>query len=224
MNNIKQLKLRGRSILLRPAQDAAEHKGSLVLLHGYGADEYDLMGLAPYFDTDMDVICIRAPGSTPYGGASWFDINMLADGGLEFNAPQALTSCSDLILLVTELQATGVISQERIMLGGFSQGASMATLVTLSRPELIKGLLIMSGRLTEGVQLLIHDRELLKGLPVFAGHGTLDQVIPIEFGRQIVTFWKNLPVQLEHHEYDMGHEIQPSELMHIQSWFDRELL
>jgi len=48
-------------------------------------------------------------------------------------------------------------------------------------------------------------------------------VIPIVFGREIVTFWEKLPVEFEHHEYPMGHEISQTELEHIQGWLESVL-
>ena len=89
MPNIEKLTLSDRKILKRPAADPTNSKGTLVILHGYGADEYDLMGLAPYFDANLQILSIRGPGTVMYGGASWFDIDMNADGSLKFNIEQA---------------------------------------------------------------------------------------------------------------------------------------
>lgn len=224
MNNIEQHNISNRKILQRPAVDESSSKGTLILLHGYGADEYDLMGLASYFDPDLQILSIRGPGSTMYGGASWFDIDMLPDGSLKFNLDQALESTSNLIQLIPELKAQGLISESKIILAGFSQGATISNLITLMKPGLIRALLIMSGRLDERASELIQDQKLLSEMPVFAGHGVNDNVIPIEFGRQIVAFWEKQPVVLEHHEYPMGHEICQDELLHIQSWMEKVLV
>lgn len=218
MNHIQQLKINGRSVLKRPAP--APREGSLVLLHGYGADEYDLMGLAPFFSEKLDILSIRAPGATPFGGASWFDIDMNAQGDLRFNADQALASGRGVIELIAELTKSEDIPAGKLILGGFSQGASISMLVALMQPLLIKALLVMSGRLTQGADALIKQKDLLKQLPVFAGHGIQDQVIPISYGREIVAFWETLPVELTHHEYAMGHEINQAELADIQAWMD----
>ncbi len=224
MENIEKLTINGSNLLFRPAADAVDLKGTLVLLHGYGADEYDLMGLAPFFDANLQIFSIRGPGSTMYGGASWFDIDMFADGSLKFNTEQALESNSSVIKILQALQSDARFSIDKYILAGFSQGASISNMVTLSQPDLIKALLIMSGRLTENIGQLLQDGETLQDLPVFAGHGTNDQVIPIEFGRQIVNFWEDLPVQLDHHEYPMGHEISQQELQDIQSWLAKHQL
>jgi phospholipase/carboxylesterase len=218
MNNIEQLNISGRKILRRPPVDPTLSKGTLIMLHGYGADEYDLMGLAAYFDENLQVLSIRGPGSTVHGGASWFDIDMNVDGSLKFNTGQALESADSIIDLIQVLREQGIITDEKIILAGFSQGATISQLVTLQKPEIIKALLILSGRLTDEATELLENQEALTGLPVFAAHGAHDNVIPIEFGRQIVSFWEKLPVQLETHEYPMGHEISQDELVHIQNW------
>ncbi|MCF7822656.1 MAG: hypothetical protein K9N35_00640 [Candidatus Marinimicrobia bacterium] len=221
MNSIEKLNVFNRSVLLRRSVKPNNPKDTLILLHGYGADEYDLMGLAPYFDSDFQVLSIRGPGSTGFGGASWFDIEMKSNGDLRFDFEQARESALGVLKIISELQATGLITNQKIILGGFSQGATIANLVTLFKPEILKALLIMSGRLADELGDLITGSEKFKDLPVFAGHGTFDNVIPIEFGRKIVLFWSKLPVLLEHHEYAMGHEISQDELGHIQHWLTK---
>jgi len=92
ISDIEQLHINSRSVLHRPAADPEHALASLILLHGYGADEFDLMGLAPFFDDNIQVLSVRGSGLTPYGGASWFDIDMLSDGSLKFNIDQAKVS------------------------------------------------------------------------------------------------------------------------------------
>ncbi|NQV42612.1 MAG: hypothetical protein HQ506_09675 [Candidatus Marinimicrobia bacterium] len=222
MNNIEQLDINGRSVLHRPAQDLTKIRGTLVLLHGYGADEYDLMGLASYFDPDIQVLSIRGSGQTPYGGASWFDIDMLSDGSLRFNIDQAKVSTQGVIEIITHLQETGLIGGDQIILAGFSQGATISNLISLQKSELLRALLIMSGRLPEDMVQLAGETSRFKKIHVFAGHGTHDNIIPIEYGRQIVSFWDPIS-ELEHHEYPMGHEISQMELEHIKIWLEQVL-
>jgi len=222
MSNIVQLHINGRSVLHRPATNPDQTAASLILLHGYGADEYDLMGLANYFNDNIQVFSIRGSSVTPYRGASWFDIDMLADGSLRFHIDQAKNSAEGVIQVITQLKREGVIQANRLILAGFSQGATISNLITFQKPELIQALLIMSGRLPEDVEQLSGDASRYLGLPVFAGHGLYDNVIPIEYGRQIVSFWDSIS-DLEHFEYPMGHEISQEELVDIQKWMGKVL-
>jgi len=222
MNEINQLNIMGRSVLLRPATDPDSSRATLILLHGYGADEYDLMGLAGYFREDVQVLSIRGGRTTPYGGVSWFDIDMAPDGSLKFNIEQARESTNTLISIIDEMKKDGIIGSTKMILAGFSQGATISNLVTFQKPEIIQALLIMSGRLPRDAGSFITDQSIFKEMPIFAGHGTHDNVIPIEYGRQIVQFWDPLS-RLEHHEYPMGHEISQAEISDIQSWMDKIL-
>lgn len=217
MHNIQQLQVNGRSVLRRPAEDSSAPVATLVLLHGYGADEFDLMGLASYFRADIQVLSIRGGSVTPFGGASWFDIDMMADGSLKFNIEQAKVSTESVLDIIHEMQQDGTIPSKKILLGGFSQGATISNLVTLREASLLKGLLILSGRLPEDIEDLAGDKARFTHLPIFAGHGTQDNVIPISFGRDIVSFWDPI-AELDHHEYPMGHEISQDELSHILKW------
>jgi len=221
MQNIEQISVLDRNILHRPAVDTDKIKGTMLLLHGYGADEYDLMGVASYFDANLQIFSVRGPRLTPYGGASWFDIDMLADGSLQFNTDQALESAKGIVALIDEMRKLEIVADEKLVLAGFSQGATISNLVTLLNPEIIKALLIMSGRLAEQAMIFVDRPDNWNDIPVFAGHGTHDNVIPIEFGRELVSFWSKLPVLLEHHEYPMGHEISQDELGHIQNWLNQ---
>jgi len=222
MSDIKQLHINSRSVLHRPAANPEHALASLILLHGYGADEFDLMGLAPFFDDNIQVLSVRGSGLTPYGGASWFDIDMLSDGSLKFNIDQAKVSTRGVMEIIDQLQKNGIVTAKQVVLAGFSQGATISNLITLQKPELIQALIIMSGRLPEDVAELSGDISRFSRLPVFAGHGSHDNVIPIEYGRQIVSFWNPI-AELEHYEYPMGHEISQSELNDLQSWLGKVL-
>lgn len=218
MPEIEKLQILGHPVLYRPAAVAESTRGTLILLHGYGADEYDLMGLTPYFDPNFHIVSIRGPGKTPFGGACWFDIDMNADGSLRFNFEQALRSSEAVQQIIFELKAREALNSGKLILGGFSQGATISNLLALTSPKILDGLLIMSGRLDQTARQLLRDVDEVSNLPVFAAHGTLDQVIPVNFGRDLVAFWSTLPVQLEHHEYNMAHEISQEELVHITQW------
>ena len=78
---------------------------------------------------------------------------------------------SCIISLINELQDQKVIPESKVILAGFSQGATISNLVTLQNPAIVRSLLIMSGRLTEQIDELLDVSADLKKLPVFAGHG-----------------------------------------------------
>ena len=64
----------------------------LILLHGYGADMHDLIGLSTWFKPQVDLLCLDGLMATPFGGREWFDITYTPTGDLVFNDAQALTA------------------------------------------------------------------------------------------------------------------------------------
>ena len=106
---------------------------------------------------------------------------------------------------------------------GFSQGAIISASVALTRPELVAGLVMMSGRILPQIEPLMAAPEKLKGLPVLAVHGTADTVLPIEHGRASRKTLSALPVDLLYREYPMGHEVSQESLDDVTSWLSAHL-
>ena len=148
-----------------------------MLLHGRGADEHDLFPLLDALDPERRLLGItpRGPLALPPGGAHWYRL-----GGIP--TPDPATFFPTFEAAAAFLDALPV-PMERVVLGGFSQGAVMSWALGLGagrpRPAAI---LAMSGFMPEvpGFEL---DLGGLEGYPVAVVHGSLDPVIPVEFGR-----------------------------------------
>jgi phospholipase/carboxylesterase len=220
MSTVESLVFRNRNLALHRASDS---KATLVLLHGYGADEHDLVGLYPNLPDDLDLICVRGSGRTPYGGAAWFDIGMEPDGSLIFNEDQAVVAAQSVAELITGMVSENLLRSRKIIIGGFSQGASIAMLTAALGINEFDGLMILSGRMTENLAQRLSSNSLREHFPVFAAHGVGDPVIPLSFGRAIQDFWSNQMVDFEYHEYEMGHQICMAELEHMNEWLGRFL-
>ncbi|HEY1014990.1 MAG TPA: alpha/beta fold hydrolase [Herpetosiphonaceae bacterium] len=193
----------------------------LLLLHGVGANEQDLIGLAPYADPRFLVISARAPRRYSYGGFAWFDLNWHS-GGFSMDPEQVREAWEQVQRFVGEAVAAYGADPERVYLAGFSQGAIVSLGATLTKPELVAGLVVMSGRWMPelGPQA---DAAAIAGLPVIAVHGLRDQVIPVQFGRAIRDFLATQPVKLEYREYPMAHEVSLESLGDISSWLTARL-
>lgn len=190
----------------------------MVLFHGYGADMQDLAGLAPYFSIKAHVVCLQGSRTTPFGGRAWFDLEYLPDGDLRFDEARALQAGRDAATVVKALMTRDDLPVNQLIVGGFSQGAAIAMLVSLIIPEKTNGIMLLSGRHPERIELLIREKSALNHFQVFVGHGIHDPVLPIANGRNLREFWRQLPVALTYHEYPMGHEINQQELMDVNQW------
>ena len=99
----------------------------------------------------------------------------------------------------------------------------MSASVALTRPDLVAGVALMSGRILPEIQSLMAAPENLEGLPILVVHGIVDTVLPITHGRASRQLLASLPVELIYHEYPMGHEVSQESLAEVSSWLSAQL-
>ncbi|HEX3456000.1 MAG TPA: hypothetical protein VHS03_15355 [Gaiellaceae bacterium] len=194
---------------------AGDPAGLLVLFHGRGADERDLLPLADLLDPERRLLVVspRGPLSFPPGGAHWYALYRLGYPDPEtFLATYALVSAW-LDALVGEVG----LDWTRVALGGFSQGAVMTYSLGLGsgRPR-PAALIALSGFMptVPGFEL-----DLAEPLPPVAiGHGTHDPVIGVEWSRQARATLEAAGADVLYRESPMPHTIDPSFLDAIRPW------
>ena len=194
----------------------------LLLLHGVGSNEHDLYGLAQFLDKRFLIISVRAPNTLGPGSYAWFEVEFTPQGPV-INPEQAEASRETLITFLQEAITVYGADPKRVYLMGFSQGAIMSASVALTRPELVAGAVLMSGRILPEIQPLIASREELSGFPFLVVHGTADMVLPIFNGRASRELLSSLPVELTYHEYPMGHEVSQESLRDVTTWLSDQL-
>jgi phospholipase/carboxylesterase len=189
----------------------------LLLLHGLGGDERNLLGLAPELDGRFFCASARAPYAMGGDAYAWFGVQFSADGPV-IRAEEAESSRLALLRFIDELVAAYGVDARGVFLMGFSQGAIMSLGAALTVPEKIAGVVAMSGRILPEILPRIAPADRLKGLRVLIAHGTGDPVLPIEHGRAAKEVLSRLPLELSYHEYPMGHEISDESLGDIALW------
>lgn len=194
----------------------------LLLLHGVGSNEHDLFGLAPVLDPRFVVVSLRAPNTLVPGSYAWFHVEFTPQGSL-INPAEAEQSRQILIQTIQQAVAAFGANPQRVYLMGFSQGAIMSASVALTRPDLVAGAVLMSGRILPEIQPVMVEPEQLAGLPILLVHGTADAVLPIHNGRASRDLLSKLPVKLTYKEYAMGHEVTPQSLRDVQAWLGERL-
>jgi phospholipase/carboxylesterase len=207
------------SHLIRPA--AGEPEGLFVLFHGRGADERDLFPLLDLLDPERRMLGVtpRGPLHLPPGGAHWYAVK-------EIGYPDPGTFMETFGLASTWLDdvvAEAGISAERTVLGGFSQGAVMTYALGLGtgRPR-PAGLVALSGFMPT---VPGHALDLETPLPRIAiGHGALDPVISVEWGRDAGARLENAGADVTYRESpSMAHSIDPTFLRELPAWLTETL-
>ena len=205
-----------RTIELEPAQAGLTR--TLVLLHGYGADEHDLLPIAHELDPRLRAVSLQGPISLGGAARAWFNLAM-GPRGLSFDSEEVREGVSAAALAVEAIAR----ESPRPILLGFSQGAGMALSVALRRPDLISAVLSLSGVLRALDAADLAPAAGLRGFPVFAAHGTQDPVVPIALGRALRDELLRHEMALEWHEYPMGHMVLPEELAAARTWLRKQL-
>jgi len=197
----------------RPAAGAAD--GALVLFHGRGANEHDLFPLLDVLDPERRLVGAtpRGPLSLPPGDAHWYAL-----GGIGTPEPttfhegyRAAQEWLDAFLAEQGLE------HDRLVLGGFSQGGVMSYALGLGagrpRPAAIVALSSFIPTV-DGFEL-----DLSAPLPPIAiGHGTLDNVIGVEWGRSARALLEEAGADVLYRETPMFHQIDPDFVREIAAW------
>lgn len=188
----------------------------LLLLHGYGSNEEDLFGLAPYLGAELTIVSARAPVMLMPGSYAWFEIGFTAQG-IEVDLRGAQVSLGVLADFVQEVAAHTATEPARMCIAGFSQGATMAAALALTRPDLVGSAMVLSGIVPSEI-LAGAPQADIRRLPFLVAHGLYDQVVPIAHGRASKALLEQLHAPLTYHEYPMGHEISMACLRDMHAW------
>lgn len=205
----------------RPA--AGQAQGLLVLHHGRGADENDLLPLADLLDPErrLHVVTPRAPVPLPGTfGYRWYEPR-------EVGHPDPRTfhhSYPLLAQLHDELWELTGLTAEQTVLGGFSMGTAMSYALGLGsdRPA-PAGILALSGFIptVDGWSPQLADRQDIR---VLIGHGRNDPVIPVTFGRAARDLLERSGIAVDYRESEAAHNIDPHDIPRVAGWLEEVML
>jgi phospholipase/carboxylesterase len=202
--------------------DAARTYPVVVLLHGFGANMYDLTGLCPALDDENYVYLLpNAPYAVDFGGgAVGYSWSRRPLGG---GPPLPGETTADALLdpFFAEVLPDGARNGRAVLLG-FSQGGGLALRYGLPRPEAFAGIAVLSGAFRS-------SQEVEERLPanrdqhVFLAHGLFDPLVDVQRGRDTRGFLESHGYRPEYHEYEMAHEVSEEVLYDLAPWLARVL-
>jgi phospholipase/carboxylesterase len=190
---------------LRPA--AGEPHGALVLIHGRGANEHDLADLVDAFDPEQRLLGVlpRGPLSLPPGGAHWYVVPRVG-----FPDPATFAeSYAALGALLDGLPAAYGVPADRIVVGGFSQGAVMSLALGLGTTRPAPAAVVAMSGFVPAVDGFTPDLEGRPDLPVFVSHGTYDPVISVDYAHAARDLLAG-HVALTYRETPVPHTVDPA--------------
>jgi phospholipase/carboxylesterase len=204
----------------RPAD--GEPEGLLVLHHGRGADEHDLLSLADVLDPGrrLHVATPRAPLTLPgWPGYHWYVVPRVG-----YPDPDSFrSSFSALADFHDELWERTGVTPERTVLGGFSMGSVMSYSLGLAadRPA-PAGLLVFSGFMpvVEGWEPDLGRHESVRA---FIAHGRNDPIIGVEFARRARELLEGAGFEVDYHESDAAHHIDPEHIPSAIDWLGKAI-
>jgi phospholipase/carboxylesterase len=199
----------------RPAQ--GEPQGLLVLHHGRGTSEQDLLPLADVLDPErrLHVATPRAPLQLPGSpGYHWYRVPRVG-----FPDPQTFFAARDALIELHDAlwESTG-LTAARTVLGGFSMGTVMSYALALDpdRPQ-PTGILAFSGFIptVDGWEPELAARNSER---VFIAHGRNDPVIGVEFARQARSLLSAAGFDIDYRESEATHSIDPADVPRAVAW------
>lgn len=199
---------------------------TLLALHGWGANAFDLLGLAPHLcGGRFLLLCPQGPVEVPIGmgavGYGWFPLNLEGPTDIQaiLSAKEELDSFLDLAL------ARYPIDRKRLAVLGFSQGGVMAYSLTLGGE---------AGRFAATVAISSWlSKELAESFPrpssdsyppTLVQHGARDELVEVDRARGSVELLREMRVPVTYREYDIGHAIGPRGLADLSAWLEEKVL
>lgn len=165
-----------------PVEDPAADQTTGIVLHGFGADETDMMPIARQLGYVSAWVLPRAPFSTSWGGFSWFSFP-------EYSEQEShLLSAYDSEVLPSVAQrlaqsVRGQYPNQDFVVGGFSQGGMMAVELSFCLP--LRKLLLFSTSLIARNRWETQISAWPKTLQIFQSHGLQDDILPVSGGREL---------------------------------------
>jgi phospholipase/carboxylesterase len=191
------------------------------MLHGFGSDENDLFSFASELPSEYAVISLKAPiAMQPYGNA-WYSIYFDSNDGKFSDDEQAIESRELVSKCIDEIVSAYPIDPKKVTLLGFSQGTILSFSIALSYPEKVANVIGLSGYINQAILKEGYQKNDFSSLHVYTSHGSVDQVIPVEWARKTKPFLEKLGIPCVYSEFPVGHGVAPQNFYEFRDWLSK---
>lgn len=208
--------------IARPSS-LANNAPLIIMFHGYGSDENDLFSFASELSDKFFIISAKAPYTMQPFGNAWYAINFDAEKGKWSDNEQAIKSRDLIAKFIDEACDAYPVDNNNVTLLGFSQGTILSFAVALTYPEKVKNIVALSGFINTDIIPETFDKNKLSHLDFYCSHGSVDQVIPVEWARQSPKILESLNVKHQYVEFPVGHGVAPQNFYDFKTWLDKRI-
>ncbi|QVY66974.1 alpha/beta hydrolase [Polaribacter sp. Q13] len=207
--------------LVRQPKKATKNPPLLILLHGYGSNEQDLFSFAEELPDDFLIISAQAPNTLGFGSYAWYAINFDELNGKFSDLEQAKESIDKIAIFIDEIKAKFNTDPNKTFLLGFSQGSILSYSLSFFYPNKVQHVIALSGYIN--TELLPESISKEIKTDYYCSHGSVDQVLPVEWARKTKPFLDNLGLQNVYSEYPVGHGVAPQNFHSFKKWIEERL-
>ena len=207
--------------LVRQPKTAIKNPPLLILLHGYGSNEQDLFSFAEELPDNLLIVSAQAPNEMGFGAYAWYAINFDDVNGKFSDLKQAKESIDKIAIFIDEIKQKYQTNPTKTFLLGFSQGAILSYSLSFFYPNKVQNVIALSGYINSEVLPNTISKEITTNY--YCSHGSVDQVLPVEWARKSKPFLDNLNLQNTYSEYPVGHGVAPQNFYSFKSWIEERL-
>ncbi len=207
--------------IVREPKVASEKPPLLILLHGYGSNEQDLFSFAEELPDTLLIVSAQAPLSMGFGGYAWYSINFDDKNGKFSDLKEAKESIDKIAVFIDEIKTKYNTAADKTFLLGFSQGSILSYSLSFFYPNKVNYVIALSGYIN--TELLPENISTEIKTDYYCSHGSVDQVLPVEWARNTKPFLDNLGFNNVYSEYNVGHGVAPQNFYSFKNWIDERL-
>lgn len=207
--------------IVREPKVASEKPPLLILLHGYGSNEQDLFSFAEELPDTLLIVSAQAPLSMGFGGYAWYSINFDDKNGKFSDLKEAKESIDKIAVFIDEMKTKYNTAADKTFLLGFSQGSILSYSLSFFYPNKVNYVIALSGYIN--TELLPENISTEIKTDYYCSHGSVDQVLPVEWARNTKPFLDNLGFNNVYSEYNVGHGVAPQNFYSFKNWIDERL-
>jgi len=208
--------------IVRQPKTEQENPPLLILLHGYGSNEEDLFSFASELPEELLIVSARAPFDMNFGGYAWYEITLDANNEKFSNLEEARQSLTKIATFIDYIKSTYKTDPDNTFLLGFSQGAILSYALSLNYPNKVQHVIALSGYINEKL-IPVSVSDLNISTDYYISHGSVDQVLPVDWARKAPAYLNENELQNEYSEYPVGHGVAPQNFYSFKEWIEKRL-